>query len=66
MSLLVCAGSASEVRVDQAATAVRRTPRGNAARSSSAGGALAEDRLRLTNGFLRFRQSSAKDGAIVL
>lgn len=52
MSLLVRAASTSEVRVDDAAAAARRAPRGNAARGRGAGSAFAEDRLRVTDSFL--------------
>ena len=61
MSLLVRAVSTSEVRVDDAAAAARRASRGNAARGRSAGSALAEDRLCVTDSFLWVCQLPARD-----
>jgi hypothetical protein len=55
MSLLVRAVSTSELRVDQAAAAFRRTSRGNAAGLSAAAGAL-EDRGSFTDGVLEYCQ----------
>jgi hypothetical protein len=60
MSLLVRAVSTSELRVDQAATAFRRTSSGDAAGLSSTASAL-DDRLGVTDSVLELRQSSSGD-----
>lgn len=52
MTLLVGAVSASELRVDQAAATTRRAPRGRTAVRGGTAGALAEDRLSVTDGIL--------------
>lgn len=58
--LLVGAESASELRVDNASAATRRASRSRATIVRRAGGARAEDRLRVTDGFLYSCQLSLR------
>lgn len=61
IALLVGAVSASKLRVDNAAAAARRASRGRATVVRRTGSARAEDRLRVTDGFLYVCQMSARD-----